>query len=47
MATVVVGGVLSSGASTAQHCHLCWSDVQCETDPCGYPYVIVFNRFAH
>ena len=42
-ATVVVGGVLSTGASTSQYCRLCWSDVQCETDPGMYPYSIVFN----
>ena len=40
-ATMVVGGVLSTGASAAQHCRLCWPDVQCETDPSMYPYVIV------
>ena len=42
-ATVVVGGVLSTGASTSQYCRLWWSDVQCETDPSMYPYSIVFN----
>ena len=40
-ATMVVGGVLSTGASAAQPCRLCWLDVQCETDPSMYPYVIV------
>ena len=40
-ATMVVGGVLSTGASAAQHRRLCWPDVQCETDPSMYPYVIV------
>ena len=40
-ATMVVGGVLSTGASAAQHRPLCWPDVQCETDPSMYPYVIV------
>ena len=39
-ATMVVGGVLSTGASAAQHRRLCWPDVQCETDPSMYPYVI-------
>ena len=38
---MVVGGVLSTGASAAQHRRLCWPDVQCETDPSMYPYVIV------
>ena len=33
-ATMVVGGVLSTGASAAQHRRLCWPDVQCETDQC-------------
>ena len=40
-ATMVVGGVLSTGASAAQHRRLCWPDVQCETDPSMNPYVIV------
>ena len=42
--TMVVGGVISTGASASQHCRLCWSDVQCETGPSMYPYLIVFNR---
>ena len=41
-----VGGVLSNRVSTAQHCRLCWSDVQCETDPGMYPYLTVFNRWS-
>ena len=45
VATVVVGGVLSAGASTVQHCRLlCWPDFQCETDPSMYPYSI-FVKF--
>ena len=40
-ATMVVGGVLSTGASAAKHCRLCWPDVQCETNPSMYLYVIV------
>ena len=44
---MVVGDVLSNRASTAQHCRLCWSDVQCETDPGVHPYLILFNRLAH
>ena len=40
-ATMVVGGVLSTGASAAQDYRLCWPDIQCETDPSMYPYVIV------
>ena len=40
-ATMVVGCVLSTRASAAQHCCLCWPDVQCETDPSMYPCVIV------
>ena len=39
--TMVVGGVLSTGASAVQHCRLCWPDVQCQTDASMYPYVIV------
>ena len=46
-ATVVVGSVLSNVAFTAQHCRLCWSDVQCESDPGMYSYLIVFNRLVH
>ena len=41
MATMVVGGVLSTGVSAAQHCCQCWPDVQCETDPSMYLYVFV------
>ena len=40
-ATMVVDGVLSTGTSAAQRCCLCWPDVQRETDPSMYPYVIV------
>ena len=40
-ATMVVNGVLSTGAFAAQHSRLCWPDVQCETDPSMYPYVII------
>ena len=40
-ATMVVGGNLSAGASAAQHCCQCWPDVQCETDPSMYLYVLV------
>ena len=42
-ATMVVGGVLSTGASAAQNCRLCWPDIQCETDRSKYPYVIVWR----
>ena len=45
-ATMVVGGVPMAGASTAQHCYLCWPECQCETDPSMYPYLIVFNRLC-
>ena len=38
-APVVVGGFLPGGVSVVQHYHLCWSDVQCETDPSMYPYI--------
>ena len=41
-ATMVIGGVLSTGAFAAQHCCLCGHDVQWETDPSMYPYVIVW-----
>ena len=39
--TMVVGGVLSTGVSAAQHCCQCWPDVKCETDPSMYLYVFV------
>ena len=41
VATMVVGGVLSTRVSAAQHCCQCWPDVQCETDPSMYLYVFV------
>ena len=40
-ATMVVGGVLSTGASAAQQCCQCWPEVRCETDPSMYLYVFV------
>ena len=43
-ATMVVGGILSAGVSAVLHDGLCWPNFQCETDPCMYPYLIVFNR---
>ena len=43
MTNIVVGGVLSTRTSAAQHCHLCWRDGQCDTDPSIYPYVIVWR----
>ena len=39
--TMVVGGVLSTGVSAAQHCCQCCPDVQCETDPSMYLDVFV------
>ena len=45
MATMVVGGVLSTGVSAAQHCCQCWPDVQCETDPSMYLYVFALTIF--
>ena len=41
VATMVVGGVLSTGVSAAQYCCHCWPDIQCETDPSMYLYVFV------
>ena len=41
--TMVVGGVISTGASAAQHYRLCWPDVQCVTDPSMYLYVIIWS----
>ena len=43
---MVVGGVLSTGISAVQHYRLCWPDLQCETDPSMYPYLVVFNRLC-
>ena len=44
--TVVVGGFLSAGVSAVQHYHLCWHDLQCETDPSLYPYLVMFSRLC-
>ena len=44
---MVVIGVLANGASTAEHCCLCWPDVQCEMNPGVHPYSIALNRLAY
>ena len=37
-ATVIVNGSILAGASRVQHCHMCWPDFQCGTDPSMYPW---------